>query len=385
MLTIIRLIYILKFKIIYLFLCLNLLIYIIINNLHDTREEINNFIESHNSKTNLSKINACIFILVKNNGLKDLINTMEQFDKQFNHRYNYPYVLINDQEFTHEFKNTVRKHTKSLVEFGKIPTDQWKIPEWINNTELEIKLNTTLKSLRYGTQITYHHMCRYYSGFFYRHELTLKYDYYLRIDPHVEFPCKIENNPFETLSNLSKLYGFIITRKEQMKTIPTLWRSINEWLYEKKYNQLMPNDNSIEFLSNDKGVTINDCHFWNNFEIGSFSIFRNKIYQSFFDFLDRKGGFYYERWGDLLIFIQLLKLNFKFSLLIGDAPVHTYYVILMLKKSQIHRFHDISYGHSGIFNWPFKNIITGCDKSKKMNIAEYGNCTNYWDLLSLFY
>ena len=302
LLKFIRLLNILKFKIITLFLFLNVSIYIVLNHFHDTSEEKDYLIKFHNHhKTNSSnRINACIFILVKNDDLKDLIHTIKQFDKQLNHKYNYPYVLINDQEFTDEFKNKIRKNTNSVVEFGIIPSEQWKIPEWINMKELEIRLNTTLKTLRYGTQMNYHHMCRYFSGFFYRHELTLKYDYYLRIDPHVEFPCKIEYDPFKKLISLNKLYGFVITRSEQMKTIPTLWKSIKEWLeYEKKYNELLPNDNSIEFLSKDKGITINDCHFWNNFEIGSFSIFRNEIYQSYFDYLDRKGGFYYERWGNL--------------------------------------------------------------------------------------
>jgi alpha 1,2-mannosyltransferase len=205
---------------------------------------------------------------------------------------------MNDKDFTDDFKSTIVKYTNSVIEFGKIPNEQWKIPEWINMTELDYRLNTSLKTMMYGTKISYHHMCRYFSGFFYRHELTLKYDYYWRIDPHLKFPCDIEENPFETLINNDKLYGFAITLDELMNTIPTLWSSINEWLDIDINKELMPKDNSIKFLSHD-GININPCHFWNNFEIGSFSIFRNDIYQSFFDYLDRKGGFYYERWGNL--------------------------------------------------------------------------------------
>lgn len=36
-------------------------------------------------------------------------------------------------------------------------------------------------------------------------------------------------------------------------------------------------------------------HFWTNFEIGDLRFFRSLEYQSLFDFLDRKGGFYTER------------------------------------------------------------------------------------------
>lgn len=45
----------------------------------------------------------------------------------------------------------------------------------------------------------------------------------------------------------------------------------------------------------------------------------------FFDFLDKKGGFYYERW--------------------GDAPVHSIGAALFAKKEQIHFFDDIGYRH----------------------------------------
>ena len=35
-----------------------------------------------------------------------------------------------------------------------------------------------------------------------------------------------------------------------------------------------------------------------NFEIGSFELFRNDLYQQYFEHLDKAGGFFYERWGD---------------------------------------------------------------------------------------
>lgn len=41
------------------------------------------------------------------------------------------------------------------------------------------------------------------------------------------------------------------------------------------------------------GVTV-----WSNFEIADMRFWRSKAYSDFFDFLDKKGGFFYERWGD---------------------------------------------------------------------------------------
>jgi alpha 1,2-mannosyltransferase len=45
----------------------------------------------------------------------------------------------------------------------------------------------------------------------------------------------------------------------------------------------------------------------------------------FFEYLDKAGGFYYERW--------------------GDAPVHSIGAALFAKKEQIHFFDDIGYRH----------------------------------------
>jgi alpha 1,2-mannosyltransferase len=45
----------------------------------------------------------------------------------------------------------------------------------------------------------------------------------------------------------------------------------------------------------------------------------------YFEYLDKAGGFYYERW--------------------GDAPVHSIAAALFARKDQIHFFQDIGYRH----------------------------------------
>ena len=43
---------------------------------------------------------------------------------------------------------------------------------------------------------SYHHMCRYFSGFFYHHPLLTDVDYYWRIEPDVHYYCDIDYDPF---------------------------------------------------------------------------------------------------------------------------------------------------------------------------------------------
>lgn len=69
----------------------------------------------------------------------------------------------------------------------------------------------------------------------------------------------------------------------------------------------------MAFISDDGGKTYNRCHcelcsafaeilcvdplptsVWSNFEIGDLDFWRGEAYSKFVDFLDSKGGFYYE-------------------------------------------------------------------------------------------
>lgn len=252
-------------------------------------------------KTGVSTIKACIFILLRNKDLCDLINTMIQFEKNFNKKHRYPYVLVSDQVLSAEFKRTIYKYTDSKIEFGLIPKHEWSVPDWIDRTKLKQSIN------KIGKNEGYRHLCRYYSGFFFKHELTLKYDYYMRLDPHVNFPCQVNEDPFETLIKLNKSYGFVIAVPEARFTIPTLWDHIKKW---RETNLDTGDDHGLDYISNDNGQTLSDknCIFYNNFEIGAFSLFRDQKYLDFFNTLDKTGGFYHERWVNTNFFT--VKVNF---------------------------------------------------------------------------
>jgi alpha 1,2-mannosyltransferase len=95
---------------------------------------------------------------------------------------------------------------------------------------------------------------------------------------------------------------------------------------------------------------------WSNFEIADLDFWRGEKYTKFFDYLDKKGGFYYE-----VRFAQiLLSYPIKFNLQRwGDAPVHSIGAALFARKDQIHFFNDIGYRHE-----PFQHCPQG-DAHKK--------------------
>lgn len=155
----------------------------------------------------------------------------------------------------------------------------------------------------------------------------------------------------------NKVYGFTISLFEWQQTIPSLWNTVKEFM--KEYPQHIAENNAIDFISNDGGNSYNLCHcafrlslisvlaskciysslpfaspVWSNFEIADMEFWRSPAYTAFFEYLEKSGGFYYERW--------------------GDAPVHSIAAALFARKDQVHFFRDVGYRHD-----PFQRCPQG--------------------------
>lgn len=220
--------------------------------------------------------------------------------------------------------------TRSEVRFGLVPKEQWSYPEWIS----ESMAATSRKSMReknpqlpYADSESYRHMCRYQSGFFFRHELTLDLDYYWRVEPGIRLFCDVEYDPFVFMAMNNKSYGFTMAVHEYGATVPTLYETTKTFV--QKHPEYVSKNAGMHFLTDEPDKFMepgwNLCHFWSNFEIGDLRFWRSKEYLEYFDHLDKSGGFFYERW--------------------GDAPVHSIAAILFLDKSRLHHFDDIGYAH----------------------------------------
>ncbi|KAJ7905508.1 glycosyltransferase family 15 protein [Mycena olivaceomarginata] len=309
------------------------------------------------------KANAVFVMLARNGDLENAVASIKQMEDRFNKKFNYPYVFLNEQPFSEEFKARITTITDSPVEFGLIPHDHWFQPDWIDETRASAaRAEMQKNNVIYGGSLPYRNMCRYNSGFFYRHELLKPFKYYWRIEPDVKFFCDLDYDPFLIMEDQNKMYGFTISLPEYPATIPTLWNTVREFVVANP--GLVSPDNAMDFLSDDGGETYNRCHFWSNFEIANLDLWRGEAYSKFFDFLDEKGGFYYERW--------------------GDAPVHSIGAALFARKDQIHFFGDIGYRHE-----PFQHCPQGeahkkgkcwCDPQQNFD-REWYSCLNKYDAL----
>ncbi|KAI7825771.1 nucleotide-diphospho-sugar transferase [Kickxella alabastrina] len=302
-------------------------------------------------------VRAAFVILVRNSELHQLRATIRQLEDQFNARHRYPYVFLNDKPFTEEFKRAMEWVTSGDCHFGLVPYEHWSMPPWIDRVRAKWAMTMMGSRVPYGDSESYRKMCRYESGFFFRHPLLDGFDYYWRVEPGVEFTCSIPYDPFKFMVDNNKSYGFAISLREIPVTVKSLWKTTNA--FRAAYPDYTAPNNMLRWVTAPDG-DYNMCHFWSNFEIASLAFLRSPQYTAYFDFLDRAGGFFLERW--------------------GDAPIHSLAVAMFLNKSQVHYF-DIGYYHSPFQNCPtdphFNAQHCFCNSNHSM-IYNEDSCTNDW-------
>lgn len=169
---------------------------------------------------------------------------------------------------------------------------------------------------------SYHQMCRWNSGLFYKHPALADTRWYWRVEPSVHFFCDIDYDVFRYMEDNNKTYGFTVNLFDAPQSIPTLWPETEKFLAS--HPEYVHENNAKEWLTDDKrrpehnkkANGYSTCHFWSNFEVADMNFWRSKKYEDYFNHLDRAGGFFYERW--------------------GDAPVHSIALALFEDKSKIH-------------------------------------------------
>ncbi|KIY43542.1 glycosyltransferase family 15 protein [Fistulina hepatica ATCC 64428] len=284
---------------------------------------------SYNTSHGYERANATFVFLCRNSDLEGVVSSIQQVEDRFNKKFHYPWVLLNEEPFTDEFKMRVSVLTSGPISFGLIPREHWVQPDWIDeNRARKGRLSMMAQRIIYGGD--YRNMCRFNSGFFFRHELLQQYKYYWRVEPDVKFFCDVDYDVFKYMEENGKIYGFVISLYEWEPTIPSLWSTVKEFIEE--HPEYVSPQNSMDFLSDNGGENYNLCHYWSNFEIADMDFWRGEQYQAFFNYLEAKGGFYYERW--------------------GDAPIHSMAASLFARKDQVHFFRDIGYRHEQIQRCP---------------------------------
>lgn len=321
---------------------------------------------------NVKLENATILVLCRNWELSEILSSMRSLEDRFNKNYHYSWTFLNDELFTDEFKKRTTEMASGPTEYALIPAEDWNTPDFIDQEAYDASVEKAIEEeILYGFSKSYRNMCHFNSGYFFRQELVLKYDYYFRVEPGVEYFCDFQMDPFKFMRENKKKYSFVVSLYEYPATIKTLWETVEDFLHI--HPEYLHENSSIEFIT-DKGPSggqyldlgnspYNMCHFWSNFEIGDLNFFRSKEYMDYFEFLSTAGGFYYERW--------------------GDAPVHSIAAAILLDKEEIHHFEDIGYNHVPFYTFPdaqqirnYKRCVVPPD-AKNMDV-EISSCLPRW-------
>ena len=271
--------------------------------------------------------------------------------------------------------SSASSHTKTHAEL--IPKEHWEVPSWINH-DLVMESAEILKeqNIQYGNLMSYHQMCRWNSGMFYRHPALANTRYYWRVEPKVHFFCDVDYDVFRYMQDYNKTYGFTVNLYDAPQSIPSLWPETLKFLAA--HPEHLHEKNAIEWLKDSErrpqhnkiAQGYSTCHFWSNFEISDLAFWRSQAYEDYFNHLDRAGGFFYERWGDapvhsiaLGLFEDATKIHWYVPSsreLPARTPTNPNEETLTNAPSTPHRFRDIGYQHIPYFNCPNSPKCSGC-------------------------
>ncbi|KAI0457718.1 glycolipid 2-alpha-mannosyltransferase [Xylaria acuta] len=292
--------------------------------------------------------NAVIVMLARNKERQKAKKTIRSVEAQFNKWFNYPIMFLNDEPWDPRFVTELNETAGGKGIFEVIPMEHWTYPDWLDQETAKDSIKQQGKAgAPHAGQEGYHHMCRFYSGKFYQLDVLKKYKWYWRLEPDVDFTCAITYDPFVQMANHKKVYGFTIALWEVGKSCPGLFRATTNWKESRGvattslWSAMMeaswipfPFRRFLGWLPHRDayGDAWSLCHYWSNFEIADMDFFRSKAYQDYFDYLDKKGGFYNERW--------------------GDAAVHSLAIAMLADPQQVHHFEDMGYRHDKFYQCP---------------------------------
>lgn len=117
-----------------------------------------------------ARANAALVMLARNSDVQGAVDSVRNVQEQFNQHFGYPWVFLNDQEWTPEFKrkvgNAVAAHGGGAeATFEVIPKSMWGYPPWIDPQEArESMADMERRKITYAGKESYHHMCRFNSG-----------------------------------------------------------------------------------------------------------------------------------------------------------------------------------------------------------------------------
>ena len=110
--------------------------------------------------------NAVIVMLARNRERQGAVQSIKSLEKQFNHWFHYPIIFLNDDPWEEPFINDLTRVASGNVTFEQIPKGMWGFPEWMDHDSARQGMKRQEdQGVLYGGLESYHHMCRFNSGY----------------------------------------------------------------------------------------------------------------------------------------------------------------------------------------------------------------------------
>ncbi|CDH49896.1 hypothetical protein RO3G_01689 [Lichtheimia corymbifera JMRC:FSU:9682] len=107
-------------------------------------------------------VRGALYMVIRNENLQDARAAMRSVEDRFNKHYRYPWILLNNQDFSPTFRKFIRKVTDAPIFFGKTDMAAWDYPSWIDIPLAENKiLDMTFRTaLHMGGSLSFRKMLR---------------------------------------------------------------------------------------------------------------------------------------------------------------------------------------------------------------------------------
>ncbi|KAI8374305.1 glycolipid 2-alpha-mannosyltransferase-domain-containing protein [Radiomyces spectabilis] len=240
-------------------------------------------------------VRGAFYMVVRKENLVQARMTLRNLEDRFNRHKRYPIIVLGNQYYSDKFRKYLSKATESPIYFGKIDPLVWDYPGWIDISQAEESMQfMSIYRIPNGDSLAFRQTSRYHAGFFFHHPLFANVQYTWRIEPGSVYTCEMETDPFQYMYDHKKVLGFTQSQKEHQDTMLSLWLFTMEFM-KKSSDLVLPRNETIMPWMVDESNHYNRCVLLSQFQIVDLSFLRSTAYQKYFAFLDRKGGFFYER------------------------------------------------------------------------------------------
>ena len=265
--------------------------------------------------------NAAVFMLA---GRKDILpNTLKLFYKNWNNYYKYPlYIYTLKKIYT---KSEIRFYEQRFEGLKFIELNPF-VPKNINSEDLFYKrtYNEYVKKKFDVRRLGFLHMCYFRSNITFfgewgcKKKILYKYDYLMNIDDDSRFKKRIK---FDLFNKLTK-YPMATCHKsiERKKNLALVRENLLFFLkkYVKKYKIKAKNKTLNMILKTNDEKNLNKLAYsTGNLDLYSMKIFKSKHYRQFINEVNKFGGQYKYRWGDIEITNLFLYLYY-------EKPIYSY-------------------------------------------------------------